>query len=117
MFGSVRASYSPIDSHGARSVGAPGGIEWHVRRLSERLLTVCGQPVLPCKAGTLLGLSKWYAQVMTDVRNDRVMSAQEARELTMIERARRETGQTMTADEAIRWYEGWRAAREAADAE
>jgi hypothetical protein len=54
---------------------------------------------------------------MTDVRNDRVMSAEEARGLTMIERARRETGRTMSADEAIRWYEGWRAEREAAAAE
>ena len=34
-----------------------------------------------------------YDDVVTDVRNGRVMSAQEARELTMIERARRETGQ------------------------
>ena len=40
----------------------------------------------------------------------------EARALTMIERARRETGRTMSADEAIRWYEGWRAEREAAEA-
>ena len=31
----------------------------------------------------------------------------------MIERARYETGQVMTAEEAIRWYEGWRAEREA----
>jgi hypothetical protein len=54
---------------------------------------------------------------MTDTCNDRVMSAREARELTMIERARRETGQEMAADEAIRWYEGWRAEREAAEAE
>lgn len=42
------------------------------------------------------------------------MSAQQARELTMVERARRETGQTMTPEEAIEWYEAWRAEREAA---
>jgi hypothetical protein len=54
---------------------------------------------------------------VTDVRNDRVMSAREARELTMIERARQETGRTMTAEQAISWYEAWRAEREAADAE
>jgi len=45
------------------------------------------------------------------------MSAREARELTMIERAGRETGRVMTAEEVIRWYEGWRAEREAADTE
>ena len=59
----------------------------------------------------------WYDHWATDVQNDRVMSAQEARELTMIERARHETGRTMSAAEAIEWYEGWRAEREAADAE
>lgn len=35
----------------------------------------------------------------------------------MIERARRETGRTMTADQAISWYKAWQAEREAADAE
>ena len=45
------------------------------------------------------------------------MSAREARELTMMDRARRETGQTMTAAEAIQWYEAWRAEREETDAE
>ena len=44
------------------------------------------------------------------------MGAEEARSLTMIERARRETGRTMSADEAIRWHEGWRAEREGAEA-
>lgn len=59
----------------------------------------------------------YYDDVVTDVRKDRVMTAQEARELTMIERARRETGQTMSADQAIEWYEAWRADREAAETE
>jgi len=45
------------------------------------------------------------------------MSAEKARALTMIERARHETDRKMSADEAIRWYEGWRAEREAADTE